>query len=320
MERSEAERCDGLATMLAATRQSPLALWQTRHVAALLVAAGVVDRVAELVVSTVGDRRRDAPIHAMGGKGVFSKEVQQAVLDGRADIAVHSAKDLTSQTPEGLVLAAVPGRGDTRDALVGTRLADLPPGARVATGSVRRRAQLAWHRPDLVFSELRGNIATRLGRARQFDAIVMAMAAVERLELDPEVLDPLDHEVMVPQVAQGALAIECRADDHDTIAALRAVEDPAARRAVDAERAFLAELGGDCTLPAGAVAMLSDTARGDGDVELVAMVASLDGRRLLRQQSHGSDPDALGRAAALSLLDDAGGRALLAEARESDDA
>ena len=301
--------------MLAATRQSPLALWQTRHVASLLVSAGVVDRVEELVVSTVGDRRLDAPIHTMGGKGVFSKEVQRAVLDGRADIAVHSAKDLTSQTPEGLVLAAVPHRGDTRDALVGMRLAELPPGARVATGSVRRRAQLAWHRRDLVFSELRGNIATRLGKARQFDAIVMAMAAVERLGLDLEVLDPLDHEVMVPQVAQGALAVECRADDHDTITALRAVEDPAARRVVDTERAFLSELGGDCTLPAGAVAVLSDAA--EGDVDLVAMVASLDGRRLLRQRRQGSDPDSLGRSTARSLLDDAGGRVLLEEARRA---
>ncbi len=301
--------------MLAATRQSPLALWQTRHVASLLVSAGVVDRVEELVVSTAGDRRLNTPIHAMGGKGVFSKEVQQAVLDGRADIAVHSAKDLTSVTPDGLLLAAVPQRGDTRDALVGTRLQDLPEGARVATGSVRRRAQLAWHRPDLVFSELRGNIATRLDKARQFDAIVMAMAAVERLGLDLEVLDPLDHEVMVPQVAQGALAIECRADAHDTIAALGIIEDPVARRVVDTERAFLAELGGDCTLPAGAIAVLRDAVDGNGDIELVAILASLDGRTLLRQQRRGSDPDSLGRSVARFLLDDVGGRALLAEAR-----
>ena len=306
--------------MLAATRQSPLALWQTRHLASLLVSAGVVDSVEELVVSTVGDRRPKTPIHAMGGKGVFSKEVQQAVLDGRADIAVHSAKDLTSVTPDGLVLAAVPQRGDTRDALVGTRLQDLPEGARVATGSVRRRVQLAWHRPDLEFFELRGNIGTRLQKAQQFDAIVMAMAAIERLELDIEVLDPLDHEVMVPQVAQGALAIECRADDEDTIAALRAIEDPAARLVVDTERAFLAELGGDCTLPAGAVAVLNDAAdaNGDSNIELVAMLASLDGRTLVRQQRHGSDPDALGRGLARYLLDDAGGRTLLAESRSVD--
>ena len=299
--------------MLAATRGSPLALWQTRHVASLLVAAGVVESLEELVVSTEGDRRTGTPIHSMGGKGVFSKEVQQAVLDGRADIAVHSAKDLASRTPEGLLLAAVPQRGDARDALVGTRLQDLREGARVATGSVRRRAQLAWHRPDLVFSELRGNVATRLQKAQQFDAIVMAAAAIQRLELDIEVVDPLDHEVMVPQVAQGALAVECRADDEATIASLRAIEDRGARLVVDAERAFLDELGGDCTLPAGAYAVLNDGASSDADIELVGMLASLDGQALIRQQRHGSDPDTVGRGVARYLLDDAGGRALLAQ-------
>ncbi len=304
--------------MLAATRQSPLALWQTRHVASLLVGAGLVESLEELAVSTAGDRRTDTPIHAMGGKGAFSKEVQQAVLDGRADIAVHSAKDLTSFTPDGLLLAAVPQRGDARDALVGTRLQDLREGAQVATGSVRRRAQLAWHRPDLEFSELRGNIATRLKKAEQFDAIVMAMAAIQRLELDIEVVEPLDPEVMVPQVAQGALAVECRADDEDTIAALRAIEDPRTRLVVDAERAFLHELGGDCTLPAGAVAVLNDAVGGDGNIELVGMLASLDGQTLVREQRRGTDPDALGRGVAHYLLDDAGGRALLAESRSAD--
>lgn len=299
--------------MLAATRQSPLALWQTRHVASLLRAAGVVERLEELVVSTAGDRRTDTPIHAMGGKGVFSKEVQQAVLDGRADIAVHSAKDLTSVTPDGLLLAAVPTRGDARDALVGTRLQDLPKAARIASGSVRRRAQLAWHRPDLVFSELRGNIATRLQKAEQFDAIVMAVAAIQRLELDIDVVDPLGHEVMVPQVAQGALAIECRADDEATIAALQAIEDPRSRLVVDTERAFLAELGGDCNLPAGAYAVLNDDAEEHSNIELLGMLASLDGQRLVRHRRTGDDPDAVGRGVARYLLDDAGGRALLAQ-------
>ena len=254
----------------------------------------------------------------MGGKGVFSKEVQQAVLDGRADIAVHSAKDLTSSTPDGLVLAAVPPRGDARDALVGSSLQDLREGARVATGSVRRRAQLAWHRPDLEFSGLRGNIATRLRKAEQFDAIVMAMAAVQRLELDIDVVEPLDPEVMVPQVAQGALAIECRADDEDTVAALTAIEDPATRLVVDAERAFLAELGGDCALPVGAHAVLNEGVDGDRIIELAGMLASLDGQALLRHQRRGSDPDEVGRGVARHLLDDAGGRALLAETRSAD--
>ena len=293
----------------AATRGSPLALWQTRHVAALLGRG-----VEEVVVSTVGDRNTDVPIHSMGGKGVFVKEVQAAVLDGRADFAVHSAKDLPAVTPDGLVLVAVPTRADARDALVGSSWADLPLGAHVATGSVRRRAQMAWHRPDLVFSELRGNIQTRLGKLESegFDAIVMAAAAIDRLELVlTSTVDRLEPSVIVPQVAQGALAIECRSDDVDTIATLVAVEDVAARRVVDAERAFLSELGGDCELPAGANA--SPTT--DGDLEMVGVLSSLDGRRLLREARVGDDPERLGRSIARYLLDDLGGRSLLENAR-----
>ena len=298
-----------MADLRAATRGSPLALWQTRHV------AGRLDHpVEEVVVSTVGDRRTDVPIHTMGGKGVFVKEVQAAVLYGRADFAVHSGKDLPAETPDGLVLVAVPSRADARDALVGAAWADLPTGARVATGSVRRRAQLAWHRPDLVFSELRGNIQTRLGKLESdgYDAIVMAAAAIDRLELDLTVtVDRLDPSVMVPQVAQGALAIECRADDADAIAALAAIEDADTRRVVDAERAFLSELGGDCDLPAGAHAVLAP----DNSIEMVGMLSSLDGRVLIRERRTGADPDALGRGIARHLLDDAGGTDLLADTR-----
>lgn len=243
----------------------------------------------------------------MGGKGVFVKEVQAAVLDGRADIAVHSAKDLPSDTPEGLVLAAVPRRGDPRDALVGCRLAELPAGATVATGSVRRRAQLAALREDLVFAELRGNIATRLERAAGFDAIVMAAVALHRLGREPAVLDVLDPDVFVPQVGQGAIAVECRADDRTVLEAVSAIEHRPTRRAVDAERAFLAELGGDCTLPAGAHA----TESGNGDLELTGLLASLDGRTLIRDTRRSQHPEALGRAVARHLLDTCGGRALL---------
>lgn len=298
-----------MTDLRAATRGSPLALWQTRHVAGLL--SRTVD---EVVVSTVGDRKSDVPIHTMGGKGVFVKEVQAAVLDGRADFAVHSGKDLPAETPDGLVLVAVPARADARDALVGSAWADLPTGARVATGSVRRRAQLAWHRTDLVFSELRGNIQTRLGKLESggFDAIVMAAAAIDRLELSLEVtVDRLDPAVMVPQVAQGALAIECRSDDADTIATLAGIEDADTRRVVDAERAFLSELGGDCDLPAGAHAVTT----ADGEVEMEGMLSSLDGRVLIRERRVGDDPDMLGRSIARHLLDDAGGSTLLADAR-----
>lgn len=292
-------------TPRAATRGSALALWQTRHVASLLGSP-----VEEVVVSTIGDRDTTTPIHSMGGKGVFVKEVQAAVLDGRADFAVHSGKDLPALTPDGLVLVAVPTRADPRDALIGTAFADLPVGARVATGSVRRRAQLAWHRPDLIFSELRGNIATRLAKADDFDAIVMAAAALDRLEIEIANVDRLDPVLIVPQVAQGALAIECRVDDHDTIAALSAIEDPLSRTEVDAERAFLTELGGDCDLPAGAHAILA----GD-ELEITGMISSLDGRVLIRDVRRGNDPELLGREVARYLLDDAGGTDLLADAR-----
>lgn len=290
----------------AATRGSALARRQTGIVAGLLAeTCGVA--AEPVVVSTTGDRQIDAPIHAMGGKGVFVKEVQAAVLDGRADIAVHSAKDLPSVTPEGLVVAAVPRRGDPRDALVACRLAQLPVGATVATGSVRRRAQLASLRPDLAFAELRGNIATRLERAVAFDAIVMAAVALKRLGLEPPVLDILDPAVFVPQVGQGAIAVECRADDRAVLETLLAIEHEPSRRTVDAERAFLAELGGDCSLPAGAHA----TESAGGALELTGLLASLDGKVLIRDTRRGRDPETLGRAVARHLLDDLGGRTLL---------
>ena len=278
-------------------------MWQTRHVASLLAPLGVT--VEEVVVSTTGDRRADVPIHAMGGKGVFVKEVQAAVLDGRADIAVHSMKDLPSGTPDGLVLAAVPARADARDALVGSTIAELPESATVATGSVRRRAQLAALRPDLEFAELRGNIATRLAKAADFDAIVVAAAALQRLGEEPEVVDLLDPEQMLPQVGQGALAIEAGVAATEVCAALATIQHEPTRRLTDAERAFLAELGGDCDLPAGAYAI----AAGKG-IQLRSMLAAEDGSLVLRDARSGDDPQQLGRTAARALLA-SGGRALL---------
>ena len=295
----------------AATRGSALARWQTRHVGSLIAALDSgASGVDEVIVSTLGDRDKSTPLHAIGGKGVFVKEVQAALLDGRADLAVHSGKDLPADTPDGLVLVAVPPRADARDALVGCRFDDLPAGAHVATGSVRRRSQLAWLRPDLRFSELRGNVPTRMDKAGDFDAIVVAAAAIDRLELTAPVVDRLDPAVMLPQVAQGALAVECRADDHETIDRVRAIDHADTRRAVDAERAFLSELGGDCDLPAGAHAVLV----GD-EIELVGMLASLDGRVLIRERRVDDNPERLGRAVARFLLDEAGGADLLADAR-----
>src|SRR4051795_9475975 len=196
----------------AATRGSALARWQTDHVGALLG-----EELDVVVVETTGDRRTDVAIHQMGGQGVFVKEVQAAVLDGRADLAVHSAKDLPSVTTPGLVIAAIPPRADPRDALIGGSLEGLAPGARVATGSVRRRAQLAWLRPDLTFVGLRGNIGTRVERAGTagVDAVVGAFAALQRLGWAARADEVLSPWAVLPQVAQGALAVECRIDDDE---------------------------------------------------------------------------------------------------------
>jgi hydroxymethylbilane synthase len=271
-------------------------------VASLLTARHDDLDVELVVVETAGDRRTDVPIWQMGGKGVFVKEVQAAVLDGRADIAVHSAKDLPSVPVDGLTIAAVPRRGDPRDALVGARLADLAPGATVATGSVRRRAQLADLRTDLTFDGLRGNIETRLAKAGQYGAVVMAFAALQRLGFEARASEVFATSVMVPQVGQGALAVEARTDDDATMAVLAALDDQPSHTAVTAERGFLAELGGDCDLPAGAYA--SDD--GSGGLRFDAVIASLDGRIILRHtefvRSKDIDAEALGRRVAALLV------------------
>ena len=273
-----------------ATRGSELARWQAARVATLLGSD-----VELVIVTTTGDARTDVPIHTLGGTGIFVKEVQQAVLEGRADIAVHSAKDLpASLGPDGIVLAAVPERADPRDVLVGSTL-----------DAVRRRAQLAALRPDLTFAELRGNIPTRLDRAAEHDAIVVAAAALERLgrlELAAEYLEP---SVMLPQVGQGALAVECRTDDDATRARLAAIDDTRAHATVGAERAYLAQLGGGCDLPCGALATLDGN-----EIVVEALLAAADGHVVLRATARDMSPVAAGERAAAELLDH-GGRSLL---------
>jgi hydroxymethylbilane synthase len=264
----------------------------------------------ELVpVTTSGDRRSDVPVWEMGGRGVFVREVQSALLSGQADAAVHSAKDLQPVPAPGICLAAVPPRGDPRDALVGSTLAALRLGAMVATGSQRRRAQLAWLRPDLRFQSLRGNIGTRLSRVPEGGAIVVAGAALSRLGLTPEPMEVLGTDVMLPQVAQGALAIECRADDVTHLELLGPVNDRAARQAVDAERAFLATVGGACDLPVAGHA----TATGDRGLHLEGLLAAPDGSALVRRGSTGRAEDAveLGHEVAEMVLA-SGGQELLA--------
>ena len=235
-----------------ATRQSPLALWQSHYVGALLSAVDPTVEIKLVMLETHADQNQDLPISALGGKGAFSKEVQARVLGRHADIAVHSAKDLQAITPDGLVIGAFPQRGDARDALVGSTLDGLVSGATVATGSNRRQAQLSQLRPDLGFIGLRGNIGTRLGKIPERGAIIMAAAALDRLDEHPGTVEILDPNVMIPQVGQGALAIEHRDDDDEIGELLSKIDHPGTRLQVETERAFLAELGGDCDLPAGA--------------------------------------------------------------------
>jgi hydroxymethylbilane synthase len=236
-----------------ATRGSAQATAQATFVADAFRAVGV--DVELVLIETTGDRRTDVPLHSIGGQGVFVKEVQRAVLDGRADLAAHSAKDLPSTPHPGLVIGAFCERRSAADAMVGRSIADLAPGATVATGSVRRRAQLMAERPDLVFAELRGNIPTRLEKVPVDGAIVMAVAALEILGLTERIDEELDVARFVPAVGQGCVAVECRDDHADTLALLATVDHAATRRHVELERAFLAELGSGCSMPVGAHAV-----------------------------------------------------------------
>lgn len=285
--------------MRIATRGSSLARWQAESVAAWLRSARPELACELVVIETTGDRRQDLPIPELGGQGVFVKEVQAAVLDGRADLAVHSAKDLPSLSTPGLLIGAYPERDDPRDALVGAALADLAPGAPIATGSVRRRVQLAAARPDLRFADLRGNIATRLQRVPPGGAVVVAVAALVRLDLADRIAEVLEPAVVLPQVAQGALAVECREDDAGALELLAAIDDPAVRVPVEAERAFLARLGGGCDLPVGAFATV-DGAR----LHIEGLVASADGvpHRDRRSGPAGAG-EVLGRDLAAGLLE-----------------
>ena len=295
-------------TLRIATRGSRLALRQTQRVAELLSEASPAIEIETVVVSTVGDRDKKTSLQELGGQGVFVTDVQSAVLSGEADIAVHSAKDLPAKTSPGLTLASVPERADPRDALVGSFWVDLPKGATIATGSIRRRSHLSHLRPDLKFQDLRGNIETRLLRIDEADAVVIAKAALDRLDLNPEQMDPLPVSVLLPQVGQGALGIECREEDLEIIQMLKRIEDQKVRAAVDAERSFLAEVGSGCSLPVAAHAVLKEE-----EIFLEASIASKDGMTLLKAEGSGSDANKLGLKIANKLLNEEGGSHLLNE-------
>ena len=284
------------------TRASPLARVQAEGVRAALAARHPGLTVELVFVRTTGDRVT-GPLAAAGGKGLFVKEIEEALLDGRIDAGVHSMKDVPARLAAGLVIGAVPERADARDVLIGGDggLAGLPAGARIGTASPRRRAQLLAHRLDLVVVLLRGNVDTRLRkwRAGEVDALLLAAAGLARLGISEPAAQPLPVDEFLPAVGQGALALECRADDGATRALLAAVDQPAAATAVAAERAFLAAVGGDCNSAIAAHATLAD-----GRLTLRALVTDPDGRRRLeeRDTAPAADAEALGRTVATRLL------------------
>ena len=287
-----------------ATRKSQLALWQAEHVATLLRRAHAGLEVELVPIVTQGDRIQDRTLAAIGGKRLFIKELEVALEERRADIAVHSMKDLPSDLPEGLTIAAVLERADARDALLtakAARLDDLPRGARVGTSSLRRQAQLLAARPDLTIETLRGNVDTRLRRldAGDMDAIVLACAGLIRLGLESRITARLDPKISLPAVAQGVIGIECRSADARTRGLVTVLNHPATRIAMDAERAFAHRLGGSCQSPIAAHAELEGKR-----LILNGLVAEPDGSRLLRDTLSGSvdDPAALGRQLAERIL------------------
>ncbi len=280
------------------TRKSPLALWQAERVQALLAARGLK---AELVrLSTTGDRIVDRPLSEVGGKGLFVKELEEAMQDGRADLAVHSAKDVPFALPEGFSLCAFPLREDARDALIAPRaktFAQLPKGARVGTSSLRRAVQLCAVRPDLQIVPVRGNVATRLGRAsgaNALDAVVLALAGLRRLGLEAQVTEILPVELSLPAAGQGALAIEVRTGSQGDLAAAP-LDDVQVSRCVRAERAVLYRLAGSCTVPLAAYAVEED-----GQLWLRAVLGCAG--QILRAEARGAEPQALGKGVAEALL------------------
>jgi hydroxymethylbilane synthase len=264
------------------SRGSQLALWQAHWVQARLEALGQESRVE--IIKTTGDQITDVSLSQVGSKGLFTKEIEEALLSGAIDLAVHSLKDMPTELPAGLTLAAIPEREDARDALVGRALAQLAKGARIGTGSLRRAAQLRSLRPDLRIEDIRGNVDTRLRKLDegQYDAIVLASAGLRRLGWEGRITEVFDPGIMCPAVGQGALAVETRDDRGAGFEAAQRLEHAETRAAVTAERSLLATLGGGCQAPMGAHALVKGEA-----LFIVALIVSPDGKQVVRQESQG---------------------------------
>ena len=303
-------------TFRIATRSSDLALWQANHVAELLRSACPEREVEVIHVSTIGDRDRQAALHQMGGQGVFTREVQRVVLDNHADLAVHSLKDLPTETVAGLVLAGVPERANVFDALLLPQDRDpqlswetLPAGSRIGTGSPRRQAQLLHARNDVELVPIRGNVPTRVQKVDngEFDGVILAVAGLDRLGLADRITEILEPPLMFPAVGQGALGLECRVDDEELREVLQQISDPRAFAAVRAERTVLADLRAGCHAPVGTWTQFIDDS-----MRLDAVVLTADGQKKIHATVTGSlaDPIELGREVAAKLLDD-GAQALM---------
>ena len=296
------------------TRSSKLALWQAGFVADCLKKEypGLV--VEKKLMTTKGDKILDAPLAKIGGKGLFTKELEQEMLEGGIDLAVHSLKDMPTEAPEGLVIAAITKRADPGDAVVSLKyshFADLPEGAKVGTSSLRRKAQLLHARPDLKIQDLRGNVNTRLRKLEEenFDAIVLAVAGLTRLGFKDRIAEVMPREIMLPAVGQGALAIEARSEDRELLAMLAFLNDGDMAACARGERAFLAKVEGGCQVPVGVYGSVEE-----GELQLEAVIASLDGTRLYRDTLTGakSEAEELGGELAEKLLA-AGGLEIMQE-------
>jgi hydroxymethylbilane synthase len=294
------------------TRGSPMALYQTALVRDRLFAAhpelGAIGAVEIVTIRTTGDRVQDRLLAEIGGKGLFAKEIEEALIARRIDLAVHSLKDLETWLPSGLAIACVLPRGDPRDVLVsasGAKLAALPPGAKVGTASLRRQAQLLRHRPDLSVVPIRGNVNTRIRKlqAGEVDALVLAWCGLERLDLRDRATEILPREVMLPAVGQGALAIECRADDENLRRLVEPLHDPVSAACVSAERALLAALDGSCRTP---IAGLADIEGGRLAIEALLLQADGSGEIRGRREGPISEAEALGTALGAELRRRAG--------------
>lgn len=296
------------------TRQSLLALWQSNYIAGLLQQQYPDCQVTLKKIVTKGDRILDVPLAQIGGKGLFTKEIETDLLDGSIDLAVHSLKDMPTVLPEGLCLTAITSRANVGDAFVSNKydsFAQLPEGAVLGTSSLRRKAQLLAVRPDLKIVDLRGNVDTRLRKLDEgrMDAIILAAAGLERLGHADRIKEILPTSVCLPAVGQGALAIECRSNDEEVRSMLAFLNDDAVKQATDAERAFLGLIEGGCQVPIGVHADVTGT-----EIKIEAVIASLDGSAILRNTISGPSEQAaeLGRQLGRQMLDD-GGRQILAD-------